>query len=279
MKYTINALFCVVIACLFISCASDDSTATPQNEEVLETDVSHPDYFPVSPDNYWSYRTNTDGVESIDSLYVTSIHDNSFTLGLNAGLGGRGVMANMLSDGVLTKQGSALMLNSSLDFNLGLLHNDVIEFEGLVLHDVGRLNGDTLFSVSGSYDDDLHGNPLSVDYTLSSVRLGALDHLNFDGTLYTDVEVIDIILEISISIELEIAGVPAMFMLVAPQEIIKIQTYYSPEIGLVKSDTLHNYTLHQSTLNLLNSLNIHWLIAPSANTVSQEEMRAHFVKD
>jgi hypothetical protein len=279
MKTTFTNVLFVIFACLFISCSSDDSTATPQNEEVLETDVLLPDYFPVSTDNYWSYRVVGGGLNSIDSLYVNSINGDSFTLDVTSADVQSGFMNTILTDGVLTKQGTALTLDSSIDFNLGLLNNDVINFEGLVLFDTARPIGDVLTTITGSYQDDLFGNPLTVNYTLSSTHIGELDSLTFDQIPYPIVEVVDIILEISVSIEVEVDGVPTTALLLEPQNILKIQTYYSADIGLVKSGTIYGYSLNYPTLVLLHSLDIDWIIEPNDNNVILEEMRAHSVVD
>lgn len=279
MKFKITTILAVVFALVFTSCANDDETPTDQNENILETPVLLPDYFPVSSNNYWSYRVITGSIGSIDSIHVTAVDENSFTLGLNAHTGGRGIMSNILTNGVLTKQGNALTLNGSIDFGLELLTHDVIEFEGLVLYDIGRSNGDVLFSHSGTYEDDLSGNPLTVDYTLRSVKQGELDSVNFDGTPYRDVEVIDIILDISVDIELLIDGVPTTFELAPPQQILKIQTYFAAEIGLVKSGTIYRYTLNPSTLELLHSLAIDWLIESDHSIISLEELRAFAIEE
>jgi hypothetical protein len=208
------------------------------------------------------------------------VNDDTFTLAVDSNIGSQnGFMMRMLTDGVLTKQGTSLTLDSSFDFNLGLLNNETINFEGLVLYDTSVAIGETFFTTTGSYQDDLQRNPITVNYTLTSKNLGELDSLTFDLIPYPDIEVTEIVLEISVSIEVDADGTPTTVLLLEPQDLLQIETYYSADIGLVKSGTIFYYVLNYPTLELLNSLDIDWIIEPNGSNVILEEMKSHFVEN
>ncbi|WP_433991558.1 hypothetical protein U8527_10110 [Kordia algicida OT-1] len=211
-----------------------------------------------------------------DSLYVASRNGSSFMLDINDTDAGFGIMSNLLANGTLTEQGTALTLNSNLSLPIDIPGN-AIDFEGLVLYDESIADGETLFSISDTYTQDIQGVPLTISYTLSTENISQLEGLTLNGETFTDVEVVDLLLEFSVSTSVDVLGNPTTFSILDPQNVLEIRSYYGANVGLIKADSEFSFELNPTTVALLQTLNIDLGFPNSINSGTSQEIKAYSV--
>ncbi|MBC8754897.1 hypothetical protein H2O64_09465 [Kordia sp. YSTF-M3] len=271
--------FGICILTLLTSCGSSDDPAT--TDDGLETPVLPANYFPASVNNYWNYDVSiTDNANAVttaeDSLYVASRSGDTFMLDVNANNIASGSMSTLLANGTLTEQGTALTLNGSLDFpiDLGIA---AIPFEGAVLYDSSVADNTTLFSSSDMFTQDLQGFPITIAYSLSSEKIERLASFTVNGESFSDVEVVDLKLELSVSTSVDILGNPTTFSILDPQDVLTTRAYYGPNVGLLKAESEIRFTLNPTTVALLQTFNINLGIPTSGSGTNVEELTSYLV--
>ncbi|WP_046745596.1 hypothetical protein [Kordia zhangzhouensis] len=260
---------------LIVSCGSDDDTNSSQSQSG--------NYFPATPANYWKYDVtvpNGNGSNQlmIDSLYVASRSGNSFTLGVNTTNIGFGFMNNMLTTGTLTEQGTALTIDSSFSIPINGITAG-INFENLVLFDSNATNNQLLYTTSDTFTQNFQGVPITVNYTVSSVKTDELNSLTVAGNSYSNINVVDIDVEASISTSIDVFGIPTTISILDAQDIIHMKTYYAANVGIIKSDSQFSYQLNPTTVALLANFNIDLGIPSSDTSENIQELNSYMVED
>ncbi|QHI34958.1 hypothetical protein IMCC3317_03040 [Kordia antarctica] len=274
-------LFGICMLLLLNSCGNnDDSTTT----DTTDTPVLPANYFPASLDNYWNYDVattdNTNVVTTAeDSLYVASRSGNSFMLDVNTNNIANGTMNTLLANGTLTEQGTALTLNSSLELPFDLPGSGAIDFEGAVLYDTSVAANTTLFTLSDTFTQDVQGFPVTIAFTLSTEKVQSLSSLTVNSETFSDVEVVDFNLELSVSTSVDIFGNPTVFSILDPQDVLTIRGYYGPNVGLLKADSDISFSLNETTVALLATFNINLGIPTSSSASSVEELSSYLVEN
>jgi hypothetical protein len=271
--------FGICILTILTSCGSGDDPATTDGG--FETPVLPANYFPASVNNYWNYDVsitdNTNGVTTAeDSLYVASRSGDTFMLDVNTNNIASGSMNTLLANGTLTEQGTALTLNGSLDFpiDLGI---PAIPFEGAVLYDSSVADNTTLFTSSDMFTQDIQGFPITIAYSLSSKKIERLASFTVNGESFSDVEVVDLKLELSVSTSVDILGNPTTFSILDPQDVLTTRAYYGPNVGLLKAESEVRFTLNPTTVALLQTFNINLGIPTSGSGTNVEELTSYLV--
>jgi hypothetical protein len=280
----ITTILGVCMLFLLNSCGSnDDNTNT---DDGLETPVLPANYFPAIVNNYWNYDVSiTDAANTVttaqDSLYVASRNGDSFMLDVNTTNIANGTMNNLLANGTLTEQGTALTLNSSLELPIDLpidLPGSGINFEGAVLYDTSVADNTTLFTFSDTFTQEVQGFPITIDYTLSTEKIERLASLTVNSETFTEVEVVDFILELSVSTSIDIFGNATTFSILDPQNVLTIRGYYGPNIGLLKAESDVRFTLNPTTVALLQSFNININLPTNGAGTNVEELTSYSVE-
>jgi len=276
-----TTLLGICILFLLSSCGSNDDNT----DDGLDTPVLPSSYFPATVNNYWNYDVLiTDATNAVttaqDSLYVTSSTGNSFMLDVNTTNIANGTMSNLLANGTLTEQGTALTLNSSLELPIDLpidLPGSGIAFEGAVLYDTSVADNTTLFTISDTFTQEVQGFPITTEYTLSTEKIERLGSFTVNSGTFTDVEVVDFILELSVSTSVDVFGNATTFSILDPQDVLTIRGYYGPNVGLLKAESEISVTLNATTLALLQNFNVNLNLPTNGAGTNVEELTSYSV--
>ena len=230
------ALLLVLI--LIVSCStSDDNGGT----SILETS----NYFPLTLSSYWNYNNENEEGIARDSLYTASIEVLN---GLNytkliASEPISGFMTSMMSQSLMRTSESKLFLNG--EFGTPIIEgfpNISIPLTDLIIYDKEAENGTLLSEEIGEIVEVIDAIPISINYTISTIQGDIVD----EGTgAFTANKVLtsSIILNLSISTNIEILGTVIVIPILQAQDVLKTTNYFASNVGLIFSESLIEYEL------------------------------------
>jgi len=181
-------------------------------------------------------------------------------------------------NGDIRKSGSTVLLSSSLNLPIDIIDTG-LDFDGLLLVDESSFVGGNLSSVSNGFLETVQGIELAVTYTVTSTKIDELDAFTVNGVSYSDVEVVDIDLELSVDATVDIMGNSTMVPVIDIQDVMKIRTYYALDVGIIKSDTQFSYELNATTAAILANLNIDLGAATTGSQTIIQELNTYEVFD
>ena len=231
----ITLLFVLLI---IVSCSTNDDK---QEDPVVEVY----NYFPLTLSSYWNYNNVNDEGIAKDSLYTTS---NEVLNGLNytkfiASEPISGFMTSMMSQNLMRTAESKLFLNG--EFGTPLIEGFPeisIPLTDLILYDKEAENGALLSEEIGEISEIIDDIPIIINYTISTIQGDILD----EGTgFFTANKVLtsSIILNLSISTNIEILGTVIVIPILQAQDVIKTTNYFASGVGLIFSESLIEYEL------------------------------------
>ena len=239
MKKTI--LVFTLVSFGLLSCGGDDASNDNTTEEIAN-------YFPLTQGTYWTYNNVSQDTQTRDSLYVAGtevLNGNTYT-NLDASTPENAFMTRTLAENLLRVEESRLILNGELggppvdgfpDISIPL--NDVILFDS-------QESPQTVLSeLEGEISQEIQGYPITINYVLKTVQGENLNTHTVDGETFNTVTTSKIILNLTITLALEINGIPFDLPILDPesQDIIIVTNYYAENIGLIDSNVLVAYSL------------------------------------
>ena len=231
----ITLLFVLII---IVSCSTNDNK---QEDPVVEVY----NYFPLTLSSYWNYNNENEEGIAKDSLYTSS---NEVLNGLNytkfiASEPISGFMTSMMSQNLMRTAESKLFLNG--EFGTPLIEGfpDIsIPLTDLIIYDKEAENGTLLSEEIGEISEIIDDIPIIINYTISTIQGDILD----EGTgAFTTNKVLtsSIILNLSISTNIEILGTVIVIPILQAQDVIKTTNYFASGVGLIFSESLIEYEL------------------------------------
>ena len=231
----ITLLFVLII---IVSCSTNDDK---QEDPVVEVY----NYFPLTLSSYWNYNNENEEGIAKDSLYTSS---NEVLNGLNytkfiASEPISGFMTSMMSQNLMRTAESKLFLNG--EFGTPLIEGfpDIsIPLTDLIIYDKEAENGTLLSEVIGEISEIIDDIPIIINYTISTIQGDILD----EGTgAFSSNKVLtsSIILNLSISTNIEILGTVIVIPILQAQDVIKTTNYFASGVGLIFSESLIEYEL------------------------------------
>jgi len=231
----ITLLFVLII---IVSCSTNDDK---QEDPVVEVY----NYFPLTLSSYWNYNNENEEGIAKDSLYTSS---NEVLNGLNytkfiASEPISGFMTSMMSKNLMRTAESKLFLNG--EFGTPLIEGfpDIsIPLTDLIIYDKEAENGTLLSEEIGEISEIIDDIPIIINYTISTIQGDILD----EGTgAFTTNKVLtsSIILNLSISTNIEILGTVIVIPILQAQDVIKTTNYFASGVGLIFSESLIEYEL------------------------------------
>lgn len=259
----------LVIGLLFLSCSNDDDNPGPI------TTVPGADYFPLAIEDYWTYDVNgTDNATNQDftgrdSLYIagtTTINARSY-FNLNASMESIGVMTDILSTGSIRNDDNRMYLTGSLNIPFEGLEGFNIELDDIVLFDDEVQADFVLSEYGGALTETVQGFPITATYTLKSINGSAASNYAVNGNTYENVIGSKLIVEVSITTDVEILGQTITFDLLKPQNVLIIENTYANGVGLVESDSEISYQLED-----FSSLGVEFPFPSTVSITSRQEL-------
>lgn len=231
----ITLLFVLII---IVSCSTNDDK---QEDPVVEVY----NYFPLTLSSYWNYNNENEEGIAKDSLYTSS---NEVLNGLNytkfiASEPISGFMTSMMSQNLMRTTESKLFLNG--EFGTPLIEGfpDIsIPLTDLIIYDKEAENGTLLSEEIGEISEIIDDIPIIINYTISTIQGDILD----EGTgAFSSNKVLtsSIILNLSISTNIEILGTVIVIPILQAQDVIKTTNYFASGVGLIFSESLIEYEL------------------------------------
>jgi hypothetical protein len=231
----ITLLFVLII---IVSCSTNDDK---QEDPVVEVY----NYFPLTLSSYWNYNNENEEGIAKDSLYTSS---NEVLNGLNytkfiASEPISGFMTSMMSQNLMRTAESKLFLNG--EFGTPLIEGfpDIsIPLTDLIIYDKEAENGTLLSEEIGEISEIIDDIPIIINYTISTIQGDILD----EGTgAFSSNKVLtsSIILNLSISTNIEILGTVIVIPILQAQDVIKTTNYFASGVGLIFSESLIEYEL------------------------------------
>jgi hypothetical protein len=231
----ITLLFVLII---IVSCSTNDNK---QEDPVVEVY----NYFPLTLSSYWNYNNENEEGIAKDSLYTSS---NEVLNGLNytkfiASEPISGFMTSMMSQNLMRTTESKLFLNG--EFGTPLIEGFPeisIPLTDLIIYDKEAENGTLLSEEIGEISEIIDDIPIIINYTISTIQGDILD----EGTgVFSSNKVLtsSIILNLSISTNIEILGTVIVIPILQAQDVIKTTNYFASGVGLIFSESLIEYEL------------------------------------
>ena len=231
----ITLLFVLII---IVSCSTNDDK---QEDPVVQVY----NYFPLTLSSYWNYNNENEEGIAKDSLYTSS---NEVLNGLNytkfiASEPISGFMTSMMSQNLMRTAESKLFLNG--EFGTPLIEGFPeisIPLTDLIIYDKEAENGTLLSEEIGEISEIIDDIPIIINYTISTIQGDILD----EGTgVFSSNKVLtsSIILNLSISTNIEILGTVIVIPILQAQDVIKTTNYFASGVGLIFSESLIEYEL------------------------------------
>ncbi len=215
------------------SCGGDDTSDDNNFEEVLN-------YFPLTQGTYWTYNNLSQDTQTRDSLYVAGtevLNGNTYT-NLDAATPVDAFMTRTLSENLLRIEDTRLLLNGELGGPTVDGFPDIsIPLDDMILFD-SQESTQTVLS-------EIEGYPVTINYILKTIQGESLNTHTVDGETFNTVTTSKIVLNLTITLALEVNGIPFDLPILDPesQDIITVTNYYAENIGLIDSNVLVEYSL------------------------------------
>ena len=244
---------------MFTSCSSTDDSG----------EGGTMNYMPLEIGNYWKYNVSNDGTATgQDSLYVandtlvgTITYKKMKTLNQPIGF-----FSNSLNNNGLRKDGSMLKVNGNASI-AGIPIPIEIPLNDFVIFKETASNNQELSSTSGTLEQTVSTYPLKIDYTMKSISVETLASFTTpapDNKTYTDVKKVKTIMNIKVTTVL--SGIFTV-TLIAPQDVVISEQYYSKNLGMVYANTVTSYHFED-----LSALPVPVTLPfPESGTQTQEE--------
>ena len=231
----ITLLFVLII---IVSCSTNDDK---QEDPVVQVY----NYFPLTLSSYWNYNNENEEGIAKDSLYTSS---NEVLNGLNytkfiASEPISGFMTSMMSQNLMRTAESKLFLNG--EFGTPLIEGfpDIsIPLTDLIIYDKEAENGTLLSEEIGEISEIIDDIPIIINYTISTIQGDILDE-GIGAFTTNKVLTSSIILNLSISTNIEILGTVIVIPILQAQDVIKTTNYFASGVGLIFSESLIEYEL------------------------------------
>ncbi|QTY25941.1 hypothetical protein [Flavobacterium sp. CS20] len=262
---SIKSKLSLILGIIFlISCSSDDdamndvnegddNTNDPNIEEVAEN------FFPLVVGNSWDYENTLSSPSQQDiisnetlSVSTTSEVSGDTVYELNSDNPvGSGPVTLALSQGKLNKSNSSLLYTG--EFGLGLNNFPEINFtlENTVIFDTSVSSGTELFSQDETIEQEFQGIPLTIDYTLTTIKGDNFDTYETNGVTYDNVISSQLIVNLEITANIT-DPLPVSVTIVQSQDAVVVTNFFADGVGLIESETDTAIVFEDITLPIPN---------------------------
>lgn len=268
----------VLIATIILTACSSSSG------DIEIEDVSG-DYFPSTESSFWNYNVSVEdnnessSTDYLDFLSIESTTGSSFDLEVNNGNSAYGIMSAILANGTLTRTDSQLYTDGAIEVPIDGIDDFNIDLDYVKLYDLNADDNAVFSTITNQFTETIDDIPLTFSYTVVISKLKDQSSLSVDDTSYVNVTSSNISLILSVTSTIEIQGIDTTFDLLNEKEILSIDSYFAEDIGLVKSESYIEYELEESTVLLLETLNIELDFDSSKSETNTQTLSTYVIGD
>lgn len=260
-----NAIYLFIGFVFILSCDDEAYDSNMDNSNDITSDFS-----PSGDNDYWIYdieSSSTDVPEmnftATDSIYLSSVDENSFTLNANNDGVANGSMNILLTNGTISKTLTTLAFNGNIDVPQNLLDlgfTQDLSIENMTLLNLEASNNEEMFVQETNFSEiiDIMGTdvPVEISSRISTKKINFYTNETINDTNYNDVFEAEFALNISVNGTFSVAGFTQSVPILETQDVMKVTYFYANNIGLIRAETSQGISLSSQLTGLLELLSI-----------------------
>lgn len=285
-----HSLLVCLSAILLFGCSEEayesDSTESGNNSQNVT-----PNFLTINTDGYWIYDVQNSSQDipnmtliSQDSVYVTSISGNNFSLSANNNGIVNGSMNGILTNGTMNTTSTTLSINGEIDlvnFFSDLELDNTLELSALLLYDLEANSSDVMYLLEDSLTDTLsiQGSeiPIELSYELATTKVNFYDIITLNGTEYNNV--FEGILTFSLNLNgiFDLGFFTQTVAILETQNILETKYFFAEQVGLVRAETTQGYSLSTQFVTFLELAGIPLDFPTSVTVENVEDLSDYFI--
>lgn len=282
-----NAIYLFVGFVFILSCNDEAYDSNTDNSNNTTSDFS-----PSGSNDYWIYDVvsgSTDVPEmnftAADSIFISSVDENSFTLDANNNGVANGSMNILFTNGTISKTPTTLVFDGHIDVPQNLLDlgfTQDLSIENMTLLNLEASNNEEMFVQESNFSEtiDIMGTdvPVEISSRISTKKINFYANETINDTNYNDVFEAEFALNISVNGTFSVAGFTQTLPILEAQDVMKINYFFANNIGLVRAETIQGISLSSQLIGLLNFLDIPLDFPANVSIEGIEELSDYFIE-
>ncbi len=276
-----KAIYLFIVFVFILSCSDEAYDSNADNSNNTTSDFS-----PNGDNDYWIYdvlSSSSDVPEmnfsATDSIYISSIDENSFTLNANNNGVTNGSMNILLTNGTISKTPTTLVFDGTIDVPQNLLDlgfTQDLSIENMTLLNLEASNNEEMFVQESNFSEtiDIMGTdvPVEISSRISTKKINFYTNETINDTNYNDVFEAEFTLNIGIIGTFSVEGFTQTIPILETQDVMKVTYFYVNNMGLVRAETIQGISLSSQLIGLLNFLDIPLDFPANVSIESIEEL-------
>ncbi len=282
-----KAIYLFIVFVFILSCSDEAYDSNADNSNNTTSDFS-----PNGDNDYWIYdvlSSSSDVPEmnfsATDSIYISSIDENSFTLNANNNGVTNGSMNILLTNGTISKTPTTLVFDGTIDVPQNLLDlgfTQDLSIENMTLLNLEASNNEEMFVQESNFSEtiDIMGTdvPVEISSRISTKKINFYTNETINDTNYNDVFEAEFTLNIGIIGTFSVEGFTQTIPILETQDVMKVTYFYANNIGLVRAETIQGISLSSQLIGLLNFLDIPLDFPANVSIESIEELSDYSIE-
>ena len=260
-----KAIYLFIGFVFILSCSDEAYDSNTDNSNDTTADFS-----PSGDNDYWIYDVVSSSADvpemnftATDSIYISSIDENSFTLNANNNGVANGSMNILLTNGTISKTPTTLVFDGNIDVPQNLLDlgfTQDLSIENMTLLNLEASNNEEMFFQESNFSEtiDIMGTdvPVEISSKISTKKINFYTNETINDTNYNDVFEAEFALNISVNGTFSVAGFTQTIPILETQDVMKVTYFYANNMGLVRAETSQGISLSSQLTSLLELLSI-----------------------
>lgn len=245
----INPYIIIFLSFALVTCSNENEKI--ENSNNFST--------PLTIGNYWVYNVESEGNITRDSLFIdseTTINNATYKIFKTSDNVSTGFYSSSLRNNKIREANGKLLLTGDLAIAANQYFPFTIDLslDDFVIFDKNASINQTLNATpkTGTINETINGYPLAINYSLQTYGGETLASFTSpDGTVYTDVKSTKTKLNLNITTEITVLGLPQTITALAPQDVLVATMYLSDGIGVIHTHTITSYNVSNYIANEL----------------------------
>ena len=282
-----NAIYLFIGFVFILSCDDEAYDSNMDNSNDITSDFS-----PSGDNDYWIYDVESSSADvpemnftATDSIYLSSVDENSFTLNANNDGVANGSMNILLTNGTISKTPTTLVFDGNIDIPQNLLDlgfTQDLSIENMTLLNLEASNNEEMFVQESNFSEiiDIMGTdvPVEISSRLSTKKINFYTNETINDTNYNDVFEAEFALNISVNGTFSVAGFTQSVPILETQDVMKVIYFYANNIGLIRAETSQGISLSSQLTGLLELLSIPLEFPANVSIESIEELSDYSIE-
>ena len=282
-----KAIYLFIGFVFILSCSDEAYDSNTDNSNDTTADFS-----PSGDNDYWIYDVVSSSADvpemnftATDSIYISSIDENSFTLNANNNGVANGSMNILLTNGTISKTPTTLVFDGTIDIPQNLLDlgfTQDLSIENMTLLNLEASNNEEMFVQESNFSEtiDIMGTdvPVEISSRISTKKINFYTNETINDTNYNDVFEAEFALNIGIIGTFSVGGFTQTIPILETQDVMKVTYFYVNNMGLVRAETIQGISLSSQLIGLLNFLDIPLDFPANVSIESIEELSDYSIE-